>query len=336
VIVTGGYGYIGAITAVQLASRGYDVICVDNLSRTSKKVGFLIDKLVPHGHFFYNSDVSNLVEFDDVVKRHSNVTSIIHFASFKSVSESISHPGLYIKNNVNSTNVAVQLATKYSLDFVFSSSCTVYGDSELLPASEDSTPISPNNPYAFSKVVGEELLQFACGCNGLRGVALRYFNPVGAHQSGLLGEIPGPFKDNIFSKITSVTSKKEPEFLIFGSDYDTVDGTCLRDYIHVMDVAEAHIAALEFLRSQPEHFYDVFNIGRGRPVSVLEILGSFNKVGNIKIPVKTVGRRAGDIARSWADTSKCQSRLGWSAQANIDDMVESTLKWTNFYREFSL
>ena len=323
VLVTGGLGFIGSHTVVELTRRGYEVVIVDNLVNSKIEVLTTLEEICETGLPFYQIDVTDSEELRKVFKSHEFM-GVIHFAGLKSVGESTAKPISYYKNNLLSTLVVSQLCLEYQVNkFVFSSSATVYGD-QVSPLKENLKLKRTTNPYGETKSMGERILIDISQANPQFEVSiLRYFNPIGAHESGLLGENPNGIPNNLMPYIAKV-AKGELDYLrVFGDDYDTIDGTGVRDYIHVVDLAKGHVAALEHL-NQGVHTY---NLGTGKGTSVLELLHTFEKVNNLKVPYKIVPRRAGDIATCYADVSKAREQLHWSTEKSVEDMCLTALRF---------
>ena len=329
VLVTGGAGYIGSHTVVALQQQEYKVVVVDNLSNSQADVIENIAKITGEKPDFFSFDLANQAETFAFFDKNP-IDAVIHFAAHKYVNESVNEPLRYYNNNfVNTLNILKAMEKHRILHFVFSSSCTVYGQAEVLPVTEQ-TPVKPAEcPYGNTKQVTEEILRDICLVNkDLQVISLRYFNPIGAHESALIGELPIGVPQNLLPYITQTAIGIREQLQVFGNDYNTKDGTCLRDYIHVEDLAQAHVAALDRMLSQNQtDNYEVFNIGTGNPYSVLEVIQSFEKVSGTKLPYKIVGRRAGDIEKVWADTTLANTVLGWKAQKTLDEMTLSAWKW---------
>lgn len=329
VLVTGGAGYIGSHTVVALQQSGYEVAVVDNLSNSQANVMDNIEKITGEKTAFFQFDLTNQSETFSFFEKHP-IDAIIHFAAHKYVGESVNKPLRYYNNNFVSTLNILKAMEKHNINrFVFSSSCTVYGQADALPVTEQ-TPVKPAEcPYGNTKQVTEEILRDICYINkDFQAIALRYFNPIGAHQSALIGELPLGVPQNLVPFITQTGIGIRQQLQVFGNDYNTPDGTCLRDYIHVEDLAEAHVAALNrmLIQNRPNN-YEVFNIGTGEPYSVLEVIRSFEKISGKKLPYKTVGRRVGDIEQVWADTTCANTVLGWEAKKTLDEMMRSAWNW---------
>lgn len=329
VLVTGGAGYIGSHTVVELQQAGYDVIIVDNFSNSEKSVIEAIAQITGKLPLLVEFDLSNEQLCQEFFEQY-HIDAIIHFAAFKYVGESVQQPLRYYRNNFFTTLNLLSAMEKHAIgNLVFSSSCTVYGEADKLPVTE-STPIKPAMcPYGNTKQVIEEILSDICATNPtLQVIALRYFNPIGAHPSALIGELPSGIPQNLIPYVTQ-TAMGIREFLqVYGNDYNTPDGTCLRDYIHVVDLAKAHVAAIKRMENiKNKDNYEVFNIGTGKPTSVLEIINAFERVTQQKLPYKIVGRREGDVEKVWADTQKANNIMNWKAQLSLDEMLSSAWNW---------
>jgi len=325
ILVTGGAGYIGSHTCLELLQAGYDVIVVDNLSNSKeeslKRVQELTGKTIEfHKVDLLDKEALNAV-FDD-----SSIDVVIHFAGLKAVAESVTIPLRYYHNNVTGTLVLCEVMEKHNVkNLVFSSSATVYGDPHKVPIKED-FPLSPTNPYGRAKLMIEEILRdLHCADKAWSIALLRYFNPVGAHPSGRIGEDPNGIPNNLLPYVAQVAVGRLPELSVFGNDYPTHDGTGIRDYIHVVDLAMGHIKALEKLRSKPGVV--PYNLGTGRGHSVLEMVSAFEKASGKKIPYRIAGRRSGDIASCYADPSEAERQLVWSADRGIDEMCADAWRW---------
>ena len=325
VLVTGGAGYIGSHTTIELLDAGHDVIIVDNFSNSSPIVLDRI-KLISQKEFkFYEVDITDREKLE-VVFEENEIDAVIHFAALKAVGESVAKPLEYYMNNITSSLVLFDLMRKYDVKkFVFSSSATVYGDPEMCPILED-FPLSVTNPYGRTKLMIEDILRDMCLADKSLDVAiLRYFNPIGAHKSGLIGEEPEGIPNNIMPYITKVAIGSLPHLNVFGDDYDTLDGTGVRDYIHVVDLAEGHVKALEKLNENPGLV--TYNLGTGNGYSVLQLVNAFSKASEKIIPYVITDRRPGDIAMCYADPSKAGRVLGWKAKYGIDEMCQDSWRW---------
>ncbi len=331
ILVTGGAGYIGSHTIVALSEMtGYKIVSADNYSNSTSATYNRIKTITGKNIEHIEADLSNRKQVEEVFRQYPGITGIIHFAAFKSVPESVAKPLMYYQNNLNSLIHLLDIGSRKSVKhFIFSSSCSVYGNISFLPVTEK-TPIGKvESPYAFTKVIGEKILEDAIEAfNGMKGIALRYFNPVGAHESGKLGELPNQRPNNLVPVITQTAIGKIPKTQVFGGDYPTRDGTCVRDYIHVCDIAEAHVKALDHLisNSSKENF-SIFNLGSDTGVTVLEAIKAFEKVSKQKLNYEIIGRRAGDVESIYSDSSKAERLLGWKAKRSLDEMMASAWKW---------
>lgn len=325
VLVSGGAGYIGSHTVIKLLEENHEVIIVDNLCNSSKEVVNRIIELSGKTPKFYEIDITDKEKMDKVFEEN-NIDSIIHFASLKAVGESVSMPIEYYSNNLITTLVLFELMKKYNVkNFVFSSSATVYGSPKTCPIKED-FPLSVTNPYGRTKLIIEDMIRDICYADKDLNIAiLRYFNPIGAHKSGRIGEEPVGVPNNIMPYITKVAVGQLPYLNVFGNDYDTVDGTGVRDYIHVLDLAYGHVKALEKLDENPGLV--TYNLGTGKGYSVLQLVEAFSKASNKEIPYKIAPRREGDIATCYADPSKAEKELGWKAKYGIEEMCEDSWRW---------
>ena len=320
ILVSGGTGYIGSHTCVELLQAGHSVVIADNLCNSQIDVVDKIEKISGIRPDFFEIDVTDEGKTEELFQKYS-FDGVIHFAGLKAVGESVGKPLEYYFNNLVSTIVLSKLCLKYNVvRFVFSSSATVYGDNKS-PFSEDMKLLPTTNPYGETKVMSEKILIDTVKVNPEFGVSLlRYFNPVGAHESGLIGELPNGIPNNLMPFITQVAKGKREKLSVFGNDYDTVDGTGVRDYIHVVDLAKGHVAAIEKLGKG----VDIFNLGTGKGTSVLELIHAFEKVNGIKVPYEIVSRRPGDIAICYADAKKAERELGWKTELTIEDMVRDS------------
>lgn len=325
VLVTGGAGYIGSHTIIELLGNGHEVVVVDNLSNSSKESLNRVEKITGKEVEFHELDLRNRVLLESVFKTHQ-IDAVIHFAGLKAVGESVAKALYYYQNNLESTLTLLELMSKYAVRrLVFSSSATVYGDPEVLPLVESARK-SATNPYGQTKLMIEQILEDVAGTNkGWNITSLRYFNPIGAHKSGQIGEDPAGTPNNLFPYISQVAVGKLKEVRIFGNDYDTPDGTGIRDYIHVVDLAKAHLAALDHLDHVNE--YKVYNIGTGNGVSVLEAIKAFEEASGKIIPYNFTARRPGDISSCYADPSLANTELGWKAELSIADACRDAWKW---------
>lgn len=329
ILVTGGTGFIGSHTVVELQQNGCEVIIVDNLFNSSadvlEKIG-IITGITPAFEQFDLADPAPTAGF---FSRHSDIDGIIHFAAFKAVGESMTKPLEYYRNNVGSLlNILEGMKKNGIRDIVFSSSCTVYGQPDILPVTE-TAPIKPAwSPYGNTKQMCEDILRFTTASLPVRAIALRYFNPIGAHDSALIGELPLGVPNNLVPFITQTAIGLRQCLKVFGNDYDTTDGTAIRDYIHVVDIARAHVVAIERMMDEKgKSPLEVFNLGTGKGFTVLEIIQSFERVSGVKLNYEIVYRRPGDVEKVWADTSLANTELGWKAEKEIDEMMLSAWKW---------
>lgn len=327
ILVTGGLGYIGSHTCCSLLELGYNVIVIDNLSNSKKEVVDKIQEITNKKIKFYIGDVCDKKLLNEIFDNHK-IDAVIHFAGYKAVGESVSNPLMYYNNNLISTIFLCEVMKEHGCkNLVFSSSATVYGSPEKLPIKED-FPLSVTNPYGRTKLMIEEILQDLYNSdNSWNIVILRYFNPIGAHASGLLGENPNGIPNNLMPYIVKVAKKELKELSVFGSDYDTKDGTGVRDYIHVVDLAMGHIKAIEKLNKDNGIF--VYNLGTGNGYSVLELINTFSEVNNVGVPYKIVDRRPGDIAKCYADVEKAKTELEWEAKLGIEDMCKDSYNFAN-------
>jgi len=336
ILVTGGTGYIGSHTSVELIEQGYDVVIIDNLYNSEAEVIDSIDKITgvkPALEVFDLCDTEKLSEF---FSRNSDISAIIHFAAYKAVGESVHKPLEYYRNNLMSLINLLDGMKQYGIpNLVFSSSCTVYGQPEKLPVTEDA-PLQPaTSPYGNTKQVGEAIIRdTTVSDKKIRAVSLRYFNPIGAHPSALIGELPRGVPENLVPYITQTAYGLHDELKVFGNDYDTPDGSCIRDYLHVVDLAKAHVIAVKrLLEGGTLKAYEVFNLGTGTGISVLEAVKSFERVAGIKLKYKITGRRAGDIEKIWADPSFANRELGWKTLSTLDDAMKTAWDWERYIRK---
>lgn len=329
ILVTGGTGYIGSHTVVELLQRGFEVVIIDNLSNSEKSVLSSIQKITGVLPDFEEFDLVDREKTLDFFNRHQDISGVIHFAALKAVGESVEKPVLYYKNNIFSLINLLEGMNLHSIsNFVFSSSCTVYGQPDNLPVSEQS-PIKPAlSPYGNTKQISEEIITGSQNQTGIRSVLLRYFNPIGAHESALIGELPIGVPNNLIPFITQTAIGKRDYLRVFGGDYNTPDGTAIRDYIHVVDLAKAHVVALDrMLKNKNKKETEVFNLGTGVGYSVLEVINSFEKVTSEKLKYQIVDRRAGDVEKVWADTEYANTELDWKAEKTLDEMTLSAWLW---------
>jgi UDP-glucose 4-epimerase len=330
ILVTGGTGYIGSHTVVELQDAGYDILIVDDLSNSHIGVLDGIERITGTRPDFEQFNLQDRERVHRLFEAHYPIVAVVHFAASKSVVESVHKPLAYYRNNlVSLLNLLEAMPANGSENIVFSSSCTVYGQPGQLPVTEESPFQEAASPYGNTKRVCEEILRDAVAAQpSLRGIALRYFNPIGAHPTALIGELPSGIPDNLVPYITQTAIGVRPELRVFGSDYNTPDGSCIRDYIHVVDLARAHVAALRrMLEGRSAGVFEYFNIGTGTGHSVLEVVRTFEKVSGRKLNYRVVARRPGDIEQVWADTSLANRVLGWRAEKSLEEMLESAWRW---------
>ena len=330
ILVTGGTGYIGSHTVVELQESGFEVIIVDNLSNSNIGVLDSIAQITGKKPAFENFDLADREKTDDFFSRNTGIDAIIHFAASKAVGESVQIPLHYYRNNLVSLINLLECQIKYDVpNIVFSSSCTVYGQPDRLPVTEKTPRKDAESPYGNTKRVNEDILNDTIKVNlQLKGIALRYFNPVGAHPSSLIGELPLGVPQNLVPFITQTAAGLRDELKVFGDDYDTPDGSAVRDYINVVDLAKAHVIAIErLLEGKNKSNYEVFNLGTGNGVSVLEMVKGFEKATGVKLNYQIVGRRAGDIEKIWADTTYANEELGWKAEKGLEETLLSAWNW---------
>ena len=330
ILVTGGTGYIGSHTVVELQNAGYSVIIVDDLSNSSADVLDNIAKISGIKPEFEKFNLADREKTEDFFLRHKNIQAIIHFAAFKAVGESVEKPLEYYRNNLVSLMNLLECQIKFDVaNIVFSSSCTVYGQPEVLPVTEQTPRKDAESPYGNTKRVNEDILIETIHAHPqLKGISLRYFNPIGAHPSALIGELPLGVPQNLVPFITQSAAGVRGELKVFGNDYNTPDGSAIRDYINVVDLAKAHVVAIErLLKEKNKENYEVFNLGTGNGLSVLEVVTGFEKATGIKLKYKIVGRRAGDVEQIWADTTYANNELGWKAEKDLEETLLSAWNW---------
>ncbi len=334
ILVTGGMGYIGSHTAVVLIEQGFDVVIVDNLSNSSSFILERIQQISGVLPKFYQVDCCDKAALEEVFKQENSIAASIHFAALKAVGESVEKPMLYYRNNLVSLLNIIDLQLKYKIPkLVFSSSCTVYGEPDFLPVTEKSTIKPATSPYGNTKQIGEEIISDISRNSLLQTIALRYFNPVGAHESALIGELPNGTPNNLVPYITQTAIGKQAFLRVFGNDYNTPDGTCIRDYIHVVDVASAHVAALNRLLNISDRTpFEFFNIGTGNGNTVLEVIHAFEKATGVKLPYQIYPRREGDIEKVYANTELSNTTLGWKAKLNLEQMMASAWAWEKNFK----
>ena len=335
VLVTGGLGFIGSHTVVELQNKGFDVVIIDNLSNSSEDVLKGIVAITGKAPLFEKFDLREKASVQAFFKKHNDVSGVIHFAASKAVGESVTNPLLYYENNIASLVYLLQeLQQKAEAHFIFSSSCTVYGQADVMPIDENA-PIKPAmSPYGNTKQIGEEIITDVAKVSNINAILLRYFNPIGSHPSAEIGELPIGVPQNLVPFITQTGIGLRKELMVYGNDYPTVDGTCIRDYIHVVDLAKAHVVALQrLLENKNEDKVEIFNLGTGVGSSVLEVISSFEKVSGKPFPYKIVDRREGDVTMAYASTDKANTILGWKTVSSLDEAMESAWKWEQKVRE---
>ena len=329
VLVTGGLGYIGSHTVVELQNAGFEVVIIDNLSNSSMEVLDGIIEITGKTPLFEKIDLRQKSEVIQFFEKHQDISGIIHFAASKAVGESVENPLLYYENNLSTLIYLLQVCNNYTIEnFIFSSSCTVYGEPDKLPIDESAPIKKATSPYGNTKQISEEILNDSCKVSNLKSIALRYFNPIGAHDSSKIGELPLGIPQNLVPFITQTAAGLRDQLSVFGDDYPTEDGSCIRDYIHVVDLAKAHVVALErLLKNRNSNQFETFNIGTGKGSSVLEVVNAFEKVTQQKLNYKIVDRREGDIISVYADTKKANEVLGWKAENSMEDSLLSSWNW---------
>ena len=329
ILVTGGTGYIGSHTVVELQKSGFEAVIIDNLSNSSGIIVDQIARITGIKPLFEKIDLTDITLLNDFFRKHDDIAGVIHFAAFKAVGESVQNPLKYYHNNLTALCNLLQCMETYgSENLVFSSSCTVYGQPEMLPVTE-MAPVQPAlSPYGNTKQISEEIIGDHANSSLLNAISLRYFNPIGAHESGLIGELPIGVPDNLVPYITQTAIGKREKLTVFGNDYNTPDGTCIRDYIYVSDLARAHVVALErMINKTHRERHEIFNIGTGKGFSVLEAIQSFEKVSGVKLNWAFSERRPGDVEKVWADTTLANLKLGWKAENDLDVMMATAWKW---------
>ena len=335
VLVTGGIGYIGSHTCVELIENGYEVVLADNLSNSDISVLEGIEKITGIKPAFENVDLAGAKETEKLFDKYPGINAVIHFAAYKAVDESVKFPLKYYSNNLNSLiNILNEMIRKGIQNIVFSSSCTVYGEPDSIPVSEKAPIKKANSPYGNTKQICEEILYDINLVNPqMKLIALRYFNPIGAHPSALIGELPRGVPANLVPYITQTAIGLRDELKVYGNDYDTPDGSAIRDYINIQDLAKAHVVSINrLLENKNKKSFEVFNLGTGRGVSVLEVIKAFEKVTGVKVKFKIVGRRDGDIEKVYANTDFANDELGWKAVKGLDETLLSAWKWEQYIR----
>lgn len=336
ILVTGGTGFIGSHTTVELQNAGYEVVIIDNLSNSNVEVLDGIEKITGIRPAFVEGDCTDRATVRRLFEEHKGISGIINFAASKAVGESVEKPILYYRNNLNILLNLLELMPEFGVKgFVFSSSCTVYGEPDVNPITESAPTKKATSPYGATKQISEDIIADVIKSGSpIKAILLRYFNPVGAHPSAEIGELPNGVPQNLVPYLTQTAIGIRPMLSVFGDDYDTPDGSCIRDFINVVDLAKAHVTALDrMLEDKSNEALEVFNIGTGNGVSVLQLINAFEKATGVKVPHKIVGRRAGDIEKIWADPKKANEVLGWTAQETIEDTMLSAWKWQQKLRE---
>ena len=328
ILVTGGLGFIGSHTVVELQQAGYEVVIIDNLYNSKIEVLDSITSITGIKPSYFNIDLRDKIAVEDFFN-HNPIEGVIHFAASKAVGESVKNPLLYYENNISTLVYLLKEMKKHKLsNFIFSSSCTVYGQADELPITEDAPTKPAESPYGNTKQIGEEIIKETCKANNFKAIALRYFNPIGAHETAFIGELPLGVPQNLIPFVTQTAAGIREELSVFGDDYPTKDGTAVRDYIHVVDLAKAHIAALErLLNNNNKKEFEVFNVGTGTGSTVLEVIQAFEKVAKTKLNYKIVGRREGDITAAYADTSLAKVELGWETEKTLEEALLAAWNW---------
>lgn len=333
VLVTGGAGFIGSHTLVELINAGFEVVAVDNFSNSDDTCLKGVEQIVGRKIAFENIDCCDYDAMDKLFQTYS-FDSIIHFAAFKAVGESVEKPLKYYRNNITSFLNILELMQKYNrCNIVFSSSATVYGETDVLPVTEQTPRMPAISSYGNTKQICEDILRDTVASSNIRGIALRYFNPIGAHPSALIGELPRGVPNNLVPFITQTASGIRECLSVFGNDYPTPDGSCIRDYIDVVDLAKAHVSAISrMVDDKNKENYEIFNVGTGKGTSVLELIEMFEKVNNLKLNYKIAARRQGDVVAIYADTTLANTELGWKAERSLEDTLMSAWKWEQYIR----
>jgi len=336
ILVTGGTGFIGSHTAVELIQAGYEVVIIDNLCNSTIEVLDGIEKITGERPLFEKFDLTDAVRLDHFFSTYKTVRAVIHFAAYKSVSESVEKPLMYYKNNIGSQVNLLNSMIRYGIEyFVFSSSCTVYGEPDRLPVTENSPIKKANSPYGNTKQIAEEILSDTIlSGDPLQAISLRYFNPIGAHPTGFIGELPIGIPNNLVPFITQTAYGIHKELNVFGDDYNTPDGTCIRDYIDIVDLSKAHVVAIDrMLEKRNKTRFEIFNLGTGAGVSVLEMIKAFEQATGLSVKYRITERRPGDVEKVWADTSLANKELGWKAQVSLNETLLSAWRWEQYYRK---
>lgn len=328
ILVTGGAGFIGSHTVVELVAAGYNPVIIDDLSNSNESALVGLKNILGFDVPFYKADCNDFSIVQDIVSKHK-IEGIIHFAAFKAVGESVKEPLKYYQNNIGSLlNILKVMETSKVRNLVFSSSCTVYGQPDHIPVTEDTPKKKAESPYGNTKAIAEDILEDEIKSGQNMGIiSLRYFNPIGAHASSEIGELPNGVPSNLVPFITQTAIGKREKLTVFGNDYDTVDGTNVRDFIHVVDLAKAHVAALNLLKTKTEAFYDVFNLGTGTGNSVLELIKTFEKVNNLKLNYEIGARRSGDIEKIFGNVEKAAKILNWKTEKTLEESLRDAWAW---------
>ncbi|MGO4818386.1 UDP-glucose 4-epimerase GalE [Flavobacterium sp. W22_SRS_FP1] len=329
ILVTGGLGFIGSHTVVELQNEGFEVVIIDNLSNSTEDVLKGIVAITGKTPIFEKLDLRDKAAVQDFFKKYTDISDVIHFAASKAVGESVSNPLLYYENNISTLIYLLQeLQQKEESHFIFSSSCTVYGQADEMPINESASIKPAMSPYGNTKQIGEEIITDVTKVSGITAVLLRYFNPIGAHSSIEIGELPVGVPQNLVPFITQTGMGLRKELSVYGDDYPTIDGTCVRDYIHVVDLAKAHVIALQRLVNKNNlDKVEIFNLGTGKGSSVLEVIQAFEKVSGQKLPYAIVGRREGDVVSAYANTDKANTILGWKTKSTLEEGIASAWEW---------
>jgi UDP-glucose 4-epimerase len=329
VLVTGGLGFIGSHTVVELQNEGFEVVIIDNLSNSSAEVLKGIENITHKKPIFEKMDLRDKQDVISFFEKYNDISGVIHFAASKAVGESVENPLLYYENNISSlVYLLQQLQKKDDASFIFSSSCTVYGQAEKMPITEDAPVQIAMSPYGNTKQIGEEIIREVAKVSAIKSILLRYFNPIGSHPSAEIGELPLGVPQNLVPFITQTGMGLREKLAVYGDDYPTPDGTAIRDYIHVVDLAKAHVVALKrLLENKNIDKVETFNLGTGTGSSVLEVITAFEKVSDRKVNYQIVGRREGDITSAYANTDKANTVLGWKAQSTLEESLASAWKW---------
>ncbi len=328
ILITGGAGYIGSHTAVSLIQSGFEPIIIDDFSNSEKSVLEGLEKILGRALTCYEGDCNDATLMDRIFTEQA-ITGVIHFAAHKAVGESTELPLKYYKNNIGSLLVLLEVMKKHQVkDLVFSSSCTVYGQPDELPVRETTPRKDAESPYGNTKKIGEDILvDYVKSGENIRAIALRYFNPIGAHESAEIGELPLGVPANLIPFVTQTGVGIREKLTVFGDDYDTPDGTCIRDYIHVLDLANAHVKSIQYLDNKPDNFYDLFNVGTGKGNTVMEVIKAFEKVSGKALNYQIGPRRPGDVEKVWADTTKINKELDWHPQFTLEEALRDSWNW---------